>query len=82
VPSAEAKRMTGQGAAETIDRAAMPLPDAVACPHPDGIDVLVDVASEAAQLAALAGHVRPVVPRSPLATSPIQRRSHGSASRA
>ena len=58
-PAAEAGRMTGYGAAETIDRAAMPLPDAVARTHPDGIDVLVDVASDAAQFAALAGHVRP-----------------------
>jgi len=58
-PAAEAQRMTGYGAAETIDRAAMPLPDAVARAHPDGIDALVDVASDAAQFAALAGHVRP-----------------------
>lgn len=58
-PPAEAERMTGYGAAETIDRAAMPLPDAVARAHPDGIDALVDVASDAAQFAALAGHVRP-----------------------
>jgi NADPH2:quinone reductase len=58
-PPADAERMTGYGAAETIDRAAMPLPDAVARAHPDGIDVLVDVASDAAQFAALAGHVRP-----------------------
>jgi NADPH:quinone reductase len=58
-PPAEAARMTGYGAAETIDRAAMPLSDAVARTHPDGIDALVDVASDAAQFAALAGHVRP-----------------------
>jgi NADPH:quinone reductase-like Zn-dependent oxidoreductase len=58
-PAAEARRMSGYGAVETIDRAAMPLPDAVARAHPDGIDVLVDVASDAAQFAALAGHVRP-----------------------
>lgn len=58
-PAAEAERMRGYGAAETIDRASMPLPDAVARTHPDGIDVLVDVASDAAQFAALAGHVRP-----------------------
>jgi NADPH:quinone reductase len=58
-PAAEAKRMAGYGAAETIDRAAMPLPDAVARAHPDGIDALVDVASDAGQFAALAGHVRP-----------------------
>jgi NADPH2:quinone reductase len=58
-PAAEAERMTGYGAAETIDRAAMPLPEAIARTHPDGIDVLVDMASDAAQFAALAGHVRP-----------------------
>jgi NADPH:quinone reductase len=58
-PPAEAGRMTGYGAAETIDRAAIPLPDAVARTHPDGIDVLADVASDAGQFAALAGHVRP-----------------------
>jgi len=51
--------MTDYGAAETIDRAAMSLPDAVARAHPDGIDALVDVASDAGQFAALAGHVRP-----------------------
>jgi NADPH:quinone reductase-like Zn-dependent oxidoreductase len=56
---AEARRMTGYGAAETIDRAAVPLPEAVTRAHPDGIDALVDVASDAAQFAALAGHVRP-----------------------
>jgi len=58
-PAAEAERMTAYGAAETIDRAAMPLPEAVARTHPDGIDLLVDVASDATQFAALAGHVRP-----------------------
>jgi len=58
-PAAEAGRMAGYGAAETIDRAAVPLPDAVARAHPGGIDVLVDVASDAAAFAALAGHVRP-----------------------
>jgi NADPH:quinone reductase len=58
-PAADAGRMTSYGAAETIDRAAMPLPDAVARAHPDGIDALVDVASDAGQFAALAGHVRP-----------------------
>jgi len=58
-PAAEAGRMSGYGAAETIDRAAVPLPDAVARAHPGGIDVLVDVASDAAAFAALAGRVRP-----------------------
>lgn len=58
-PAAEASRMKGYGAAETIDRADTPLPQAVARVHPDGIDVLVDVASDSEQFAALAGHVRP-----------------------
>jgi NADPH:quinone reductase-like Zn-dependent oxidoreductase len=56
--ASEADRMKGYGAAETIDRAAMPLPEAVARAHPDGIDVLIDVASDAQQFAALAGLVR------------------------
>jgi NADPH:quinone reductase-like Zn-dependent oxidoreductase len=58
-PAAEAGRMRRYGAAETIDRAATPLPDAVAHAHPDGIDVLVDLASDGQQFAVLARHVRP-----------------------
>jgi NADPH:quinone reductase len=58
-PAAEAGRMRRYGAAETIDRAATPLPDAVARAHPDGIDVLVDLASDGQQFAVLARHVRP-----------------------
>jgi NADPH2:quinone reductase len=58
-PAAEAARMRRYGAAETIDRAATPLPDAVARAHPDGIDVLVDLASDGQQFAVLARHVRP-----------------------
>jgi NADPH:quinone reductase len=58
-PPTEAKRIADYGAAETIDRSAMPLPEAIARTHPDGIDALVDVASDAAQFAALASHVRP-----------------------
>jgi NADPH:quinone reductase len=58
-PADQAGRMTGYGAAETIDRATMPLPEAIARRHPDGIDALVDVASDVAQFTALAGHVRP-----------------------
>jgi NADPH:quinone reductase len=57
-PLAEAGRMKRYGAAEMIDRAA-PLPEAIARAHPDGIDVLIDLASDARQFAALAGHVRP-----------------------
>jgi NADPH:quinone reductase-like Zn-dependent oxidoreductase len=59
VPADQAGRLKGYGAAETIDRAATPLPDAIALAHPDGIDVLIDLASDAQQFAALAGHVRP-----------------------
>src|SRR6478672_5290226 len=44
-PLAEAGRMKRYGAAETIDRAT-PLPDAIARAHPDGIDVLIDLASD------------------------------------
>jgi threonine dehydrogenase-like Zn-dependent dehydrogenase len=51
--------MRRYGAAETIDRAATPLPDAIARTHPDGIDVLVDLASDGQQFAVLARHVRP-----------------------
>lgn len=57
--ASEADRMKGYGAAETIDRAAMPLPEAVTRAHRDGIDVLIEVASDAQQFAALAGQVRP-----------------------
>jgi NADPH:quinone reductase len=57
-PASEASRMKGYGAAETIDRPATPLPEVVARAHPDGVDVLIDVASDAAQFAALAGQVR------------------------
>jgi NADPH:quinone reductase len=56
---AEGERMTSYGAAETIDRTAMPLPEAIATRHPDGIDILIDVASDADQFAALASQVRP-----------------------
>jgi NADPH:quinone reductase-like Zn-dependent oxidoreductase len=55
----QAGRMKGYGAAETIDRAATPLPEALARAHTDGIDVLIDLASDAGQFAALARHVRP-----------------------
>jgi NADPH2:quinone reductase len=58
-PAAEAGRMGGYGAAEIIDQSAAPLPEAVARAHLDGIDVLIDVASDARQFAALAWHVRP-----------------------
>ena len=48
------------GAAETIDYAAIGLPDAVRQAHPDGIDVLIDVVDpDAPGFAALASLVRP-----------------------
>ena len=60
VARAEAEdRMRGYGAAETIDHTAVSVPDAVKRTHPDGIDVLVDVASDADAFATLASLVRP-----------------------
>jgi NADPH:quinone reductase len=51
-------RMREYGAAETVDHTAGSLPDTVRRAHPDGIDVLVDVASDATAFAALASLVR------------------------
>jgi NADPH2:quinone reductase len=53
-----AARMTAYGAAETIDHTAGPLHELVARTHPDGIDVLVDLANDEAEFANLAGLVR------------------------
>lgn len=53
-----ASRMRGYGAAETIDHTAASLPDVVRRAHGDGIDVLVDVASDADAFAVLASLVR------------------------
>ena len=58
-PADQAGRMKRYGAAETVDPAATPLPDAIARAHPEGTDVLIDLASDARQFAALARHVRP-----------------------
>jgi NADPH2:quinone reductase len=52
------ERMRAYGAAEMIDHTAGPVPDAVRRTHPDGIDVLIDVASDADGFAALASLVR------------------------
>jgi threonine dehydrogenase-like Zn-dependent dehydrogenase len=49
--------MRSYGAAETIDHTAVPAADAVRRAHPDGIDVLIDVASDADGFAALASLV-------------------------
>src|SRR6202521_4960187 len=51
-------RLRAYGAAETVDFTTGSVPDAVARTHPDGIDVLVDVASDADGFAALASLVR------------------------
>jgi NADPH:quinone reductase-like Zn-dependent oxidoreductase len=55
----DAERARAYGAVETIDHTAVPLPDAVRKSHPDGIDVLIDLVSDAAGFAALAELVRP-----------------------
>jgi NADPH:quinone reductase-like Zn-dependent oxidoreductase len=59
VRAAAAGRMRGYGAAETIDHTEVSLPDAVRQAHPDGIDVLIDLVSDADGFAALASLVRP-----------------------
>jgi NADPH:quinone reductase-like Zn-dependent oxidoreductase len=51
--------MRAYGATETIDRAAVALPDAVREAHPDGIGVLIDLVEDAAGFAALASLFRP-----------------------
>ena len=53
-----AERMRTYGVAETVDHTTGALPELVAQMHPDGIDVLVDAASDAQAFAALAALVR------------------------
>jgi NADPH2:quinone reductase len=53
-----AERIRGYGAAEVIDYTKEPIIDAVGRSHPDGVDLLVDLASEAPEFAALARLVR------------------------
>jgi NADPH:quinone reductase len=53
------ERVRSYGAAETIDHTAVPLAEAARRAHPDGIDVLVDLASDAECFASLASLVRP-----------------------
>jgi NADPH2:quinone reductase len=55
----DAERMRAYGAIETIDHTEVPLAQAVPEAHPDGIDALIDLASDAAGFAALASLVRP-----------------------
>ena len=55
----DAERMRAYGAAETIDRTANALQDAVRQAHPDGVDVLIDlVDADGAAFAALASLVK------------------------
>jgi NADPH2:quinone reductase len=52
------ERMRSYGVMETVDHTKAPLPGQVEAAHPDGIDVLVDVASDPEAFAALAALVR------------------------
>jgi NADPH:quinone reductase-like Zn-dependent oxidoreductase len=58
-PEAAAVRMYTYGASETVDHTSVSLPDAVRRAHPDGIDVLIDLANDADGFAQLASLVRP-----------------------
>jgi NADPH:quinone reductase len=58
VRAANVERMRSYGVTETVDRTAAPLPEQVERAHPDGIDVLVDLASDPEGFAALAALVR------------------------
>jgi NADPH:quinone reductase len=57
-PADAGDRMRSYGAAETIDYTTVSVPDAVQQTYPDGIDVQVDVASDADGFATLAALVR------------------------
>jgi NADPH:quinone reductase-like Zn-dependent oxidoreductase len=50
----DAERMRAYGATETIDHTEVSLVDAVRQAHPDGIDALLDLVSNASSFAALA----------------------------
>jgi NADPH:quinone reductase-like Zn-dependent oxidoreductase len=54
----DAERMRAYGATETIDHTKVSLPDAVRKAHPDGIDALLDLVSDANGFAALASMVK------------------------
>jgi NADPH:quinone reductase-like Zn-dependent oxidoreductase len=58
VRSDMAQRLRGYGAAETVDHTRASPADAVRQAHPDGIDVLIDLASDAHGFSALASLVR------------------------
>jgi NADPH:quinone reductase len=54
----DSDRMRSYGAAEMIDYSAVSVADTVRRAHPDGIDVLIDVASDADEFAVLSSLVR------------------------
>lgn len=54
----DAERMRAYGAIETIDHTEVSLPQAVRQAHPDGIDALLDLVSDASGFAALASLVK------------------------
>jgi NADPH:quinone reductase-like Zn-dependent oxidoreductase len=58
VRAANDERMRSYGVTEIVDHTAAPLPEQVERAHPDGIDVLVDLASDPEGFAALAALVR------------------------
>jgi NADPH:quinone reductase len=58
VSAANDERLRGYGVTETIDHTEAPLARQVEQAHPDGIDVLVDLASDAEAFATLAALVR------------------------
>ncbi|HUE27137.1 MAG TPA: NADP-dependent oxidoreductase [Solirubrobacteraceae bacterium] len=55
----DAERLRTYGATEVIDYTAASVPDEVRRTHPDGIDALIDVVSDAGAFATLASLVRP-----------------------
>ncbi|MFE9444391.1 NADP-dependent oxidoreductase [Streptomyces sp. NPDC006602] len=58
-PDIAAERMRRYGAAEIIGPTALAVPEAVQRAHPDGIDALIDLVSDADRFASLAKLVRP-----------------------
>jgi threonine dehydrogenase-like Zn-dependent dehydrogenase len=58
-PESAFERMRRYGAAEIIDPTAFAVPEAVQRAHPDGIDALIDLVSDADRFASLAKLVRP-----------------------
>ena len=90
----DAERMRAYGATETVDHTAVRMLYALRQAHPDGIDALIDLVSDATGFAALASLVKPggsavttryvaderpsVRPGSPASTSPCSRRASSS----